>query len=199
VVDQVEQNQAWTRLRAAVHEELPSDEPATEVHLNSDRQHWGAFMSDVYHLKVTCKGCGWSWDIPPSEARMGKPSWRGLKYLLDSYAARGGPNQGGYWTYPVLPTYETRDPAGWQKCPNCGSIRTKSIGVLPSKQTVQFNCPNCQSPLQVDEGTTKATCPHCDKLIMWRRCLETNQTLPVLSEWTAWTHPGCNIQHEGTP
>ena len=61
--------------------------------------------------------------------------------------------------------------------------------------TVQAVCPNCTRTFEVPDGAAEAACVFCGELIVWRRCLDTDEVFPVLWSWTTWVHPGCPSQH----
>jgi hypothetical protein len=65
----------------------------------------------------------------------------------------------------------------------------------PSRPMVSFTCPGCKFRQQIAPGTKDTTCTHCGKKIRWDRCRQTHKTLPILREWTKWSHPGCRKNH----
>ncbi len=70
---------------------------------------------------------------------------------------------------------------------------------LAPGQIESFTCPGCKFRHQKPKSTQNTYCPSCGKEVVYRRCSVTNQNLMVLSEWTAWTHPGCTIRHSINP
>jgi predicted RNA-binding Zn-ribbon protein involved in translation (DUF1610 family) len=61
--------------------------------------------------------------------------------------------------------------------------------------TAQITCPGCNTKVHLPTDSTRGVCPNCSNAIVFRKCVSTGTTLPVLESWTTWTHSGCPIKH----
>ncbi len=65
----------------------------------------------------------------------------------------------------------------------------------PAAVTVGIVCPGCKASFPAPGNAPRVTCPSCGQVVVFRKCLATGKTIPVLESWSTWTHPGCSIKH----